>query len=119
MSALYNLHFGKLRPCPERQWSSSCKIFRDIALSILKDGNLATLQFKTVKDAMDLCSNNGDITKVLQSILALFKDLQAIPILGNDALNKELEELADELSGYIATANSTVITFIDGEFISV
>ncbi|KAF9434720.1 hypothetical protein BGZ76_007554 [Entomortierella beljakovae] len=95
-------------------------IFNNIAKVVLQHGSNATIRRKIIQKALSDCSGDGEIVKVLKRILESYKDIKSrpkkIPILGNKALNKDLESLAEELSSSIADANKTVVGYIEQNF---
>ncbi|KAG0304347.1 hypothetical protein BGZ98_005627 [Dissophora globulifera] len=90
-------------------------IFHEIARDVLKRGAEGSLKRSAVESARLQCTDKG--TVVLDNILALFgPEATSVPVLGNKLLNKELEDLAEQLSGPIANANKTVASFVQQGF---
>jgi hypothetical protein len=82
-------------------------IFSVIAESVLKNGDEATLDKSLVHKVY--LKSTGNTQTVLSNILDLFvpPSTTRLAIMGNEALNKLLEELAHSLSSPISTANRT------------
>ncbi|KAK3834550.1 MAG: hypothetical protein J3R72DRAFT_452106 [Linnemannia gamsii] len=96
---------------------AASRIFRLVANMAIKSGADAKLAKQAVVELRGRCANSGDVAQELDGILSLYpEDQTSIPILGNKDLNKYLEKLARYLSPYIATANRSVMSFIDQEF---
>lgn len=88
-----------------------------ISKEVLQNGSSATLKLSTVQESLIQCAKHSQIATAFETILALFPaGATSVPILGNQHLNKELEVLANLLSSYIATANKSVVTFIQQSF---
>ncbi|KAK3830570.1 MAG: hypothetical protein JOS17DRAFT_746772 [Linnemannia elongata] len=98
---------------------AASRIFRLVANMVIKAGADAKLTKPTVVELRGRCTKSGDIAQEFDGILSLYsEDQSSIPILGNKDLNKHLEKMARCLSSYIATANKSVVSFIDQEFTS-
>jgi predicted RNA-binding Zn-ribbon protein involved in translation (DUF1610 family) len=97
---------------------AASNLFHDIACDVLRDGSQAVLKRETVQRLRGRCTNEGNISNEFDGILTLFGDKSSMPILGNRDLNKILENLAPQLSSYIAKANKSVASFIEKEFVS-
>lgn len=88
-------------------------LFQDIAKNVLHLGSMAVLRLDAVRTLRALCSTSGNIGKTFDKIIDCFPANQfTIPVIGNVALNAELEDLAQVLSSYISTANKSVVTFV-------
>ncbi|CAO3689633.1 unnamed protein product [Rhizopus stolonifer] len=95
--------------------SSGPIIFRSIATLVLKKGKDSYLS----KDFVQKLENTatGKIKDILQAIVSLFSpDSTTLPILGNDRLNKYLEQLVKLIIPSISLANSSVQKEIDQIF---
>ncbi|KAF8937543.1 hypothetical protein BGZ58_002503 [Dissophora ornata] len=98
---------------------AASKIFRIVANMVIKIGTAAMLTKQAVVESRGRCVDLGKVAKVLDNILSLYpEDQLSIPVIGNKVLNKHLEALALLLASYIASANKSVTSFIDQEFIS-
>lgn len=92
---------------------AAATMFSDIATNVLGSGSSSQLNKDAVTKLRQRCSDNGNIAKEFDSILALFRENEhSISILGNQELDVPLEKLAKILSSYIATANKSVPSFI-------
>lgn len=88
-----------------------------ISKEVLQNGSSAALKLSTVQETLVQCTEHSQIATAFETILGLFPaGATSVPILGNQNLNNELEILANLLSSYIATANSSVVTFIQQRF---
>ncbi|KAI8599256.1 hypothetical protein EDD21DRAFT_416972 [Dissophora ornata] len=92
-------------------------IFRFISREVLRNGTNAALERGAVREYKAQCTTHDQISVAFDAILGLFPtDTTSIPILGNLHLNKELENLANLMSSYIATANKSVVAYIQQSF---
>ncbi|KAF9111829.1 hypothetical protein BGX30_007459, partial [Mortierella sp. GBA39] len=99
--------------CHSGNGSAAGAFFKMISKEVLQNGSSATLKLSTVQESLVQCAEHSQIATALERILALFPaGATSVPILGNQHLNKELEILANLLSSYTATANKSVVTFI-------
>ncbi|KAK3809695.1 MAG: hypothetical protein JOS17DRAFT_796568 [Linnemannia elongata] len=99
------------------KWICSRDFFRMISKEVLQNGSSATLKLSTVQESLVRCAKHSQIATAFETILVLFPaGATSVPILGDQRLNKELEILANLLSSYIATANKSVVTFMQQNF---
>ncbi|KAG0250800.1 hypothetical protein BGZ95_007078, partial [Linnemannia exigua] len=97
--------------------SAAGAFFKMISKDVLQKGSGATLKLSTLQESLDQCAKHSQIADAFETILTLFPEgATSVPILGNQHLNKELEVLANLLSSYIATANKSVVSFIQQSF---
>ncbi|KAG1046716.1 hypothetical protein G6F43_010809 [Rhizopus delemar] len=95
--------------------SSGPKTFQSIGTLVLKKGKDVYLS----KDYIQKLENTATskVKGILQAIVFLFSpDNTTIPILGNDGLNRLLEQLVDLIMPSISLANSSVQKEIDRIF---
>ncbi|KAF9966376.1 hypothetical protein BGZ73_001020 [Actinomortierella ambigua] len=97
---------------------AACNLFHTIARDVIRYGSRAVLKRETVQQLQGRCADQGSISNEFDGILNLYGDDSSLPILGNRALNKFLENMASQLSPYIAKANKAVASFIEKEFAS-
>ncbi|KAI8067498.1 hypothetical protein BC940DRAFT_300887 [Gongronella butleri] len=107
--SLFTLHeFDKGR-------SAAAALFNGVAASVIANGRDALLRRDDIQDALD--ASTGNVSKIINEIMALFKDEQdTIPIIKNTALSKILEKLPPLLHPIIATANKSVQSAINATF---
>ncbi|KAF9569192.1 hypothetical protein EC968_002663 [Mortierella alpina] len=98
----------------EGQAASS--LFQNVATAVLMQGSDAVLDLESVTTLRSQCSELGGVGKAFDDILKCFSSQKAIPVIGNTALNAELEILAQILSSYICTANKSVVSFVQDSF---
>ncbi|KAG0324180.1 hypothetical protein BGZ99_002143 [Dissophora globulifera] len=97
---------------------AAATLFQEVAKSVLAFGMEAALKRDAVTALRTSCLANGNVGKALDRVVACFPaDHDTIPVIGNVALNSQLEQLAKVLSSYIATANSSVETFVQECFL--
>ncbi|KAI8575346.1 hypothetical protein K450DRAFT_275701 [Umbelopsis ramanniana AG] len=99
----------------DRGRNPAAKIFADIGVSVLKNGDQAVLS----KALVDECAlaTVGKTNSLLIEISAIFVNgVQQFPILGNRNLNDKLEKLAVCLHPYINHANISVEAAISESF---
>ncbi|KAG0272109.1 hypothetical protein BGZ97_011082, partial [Linnemannia gamsii] len=92
---------------------AASNLFRTIAVSALKDGSNAVLQRGRVQELRGRCTDQRGITNEFDIILGFYGGESSLPILGNQRLNKYLENLAPLLSTYIDKASKSVASFIE------
>ncbi|KAF9079686.1 hypothetical protein BGX23_003432, partial [Mortierella sp. AD031] len=97
---------------------AASNLFHTIACDVIRDGSRAVLKRERVQQLRLRCADQGSISNEFDGILTLYGDDSSVPILGNPVLNKFLENLASQLSPYIAKANKAVASFIEKEFVS-
>ncbi|KAF9271864.1 hypothetical protein BGZ68_002962, partial [Mortierella alpina] len=95
---------------------AASSLFQDVAAAVLTQGSDAVLDLESVTTLRSQCSELGGVGKVFDEILKCFSSQEAIPVIGNTALNAELESLAQILSSYICTANKSVVSFVQDCF---
>ncbi|KAK3841527.1 MAG: hypothetical protein J3R72DRAFT_369034 [Linnemannia gamsii] len=116
-------HFSRSHACQpysifnltnfDQKWICSWSIFKMISKEVLQNRSSATLKLNSVQESLVQCAEHSQIATAFGTILALFPaDATSVPILGNQQLNKDLVILANLLSSYIATANKSVVSFI-------
>lgn len=81
------------------------RVFRVIALEVIKHGPEARLVLKDVKEIVDRVQPGTRVAKTLQRIVQFEDD--PVMIIGNQALNNSLTELADILATSITSSNKT------------
>ncbi|KAF9958060.1 hypothetical protein BGZ72_000925 [Mortierella alpina] len=92
---------------------AASSLFQKIAGGVLIQGSESTLHLDTVTALRSQCSELGNVGKALDKVISCFSSGQKeIPVIGNTALNAELEGLAQILSSYICTANKTVVDYV-------
>ncbi|KAJ2960877.1 hypothetical protein NQZ79_g3809 [Umbelopsis isabellina] len=89
------------------------KLFRDIAIEMVKFGPSASISRRSVADIMAPCKENGNVLKTMQNIMSMFATAQSgsastMMIYQNAQLNKELESLAAILASYLNAANKSI-----------
>ncbi|KAG0162233.1 hypothetical protein DFQ30_002570, partial [Apophysomyces sp. BC1015] len=90
----------------DSNYRSASKLFRQIALAIIRGDNVLT---REDVDANARKVKAGAIEDIFTSILDLFdKDTTTISIIGNSRLNKHFGALAKLLSSPISTANESI-----------
>jgi hypothetical protein len=87
--------------------------FFALAKQVLKDNDgAATLSCQTVQKYFNDATTNGKAKSALTNILTLFDSADGdamIPIIGNSALNVEVESLATILTPYLAKASKSIV----------
>ncbi|KAF9897581.1 hypothetical protein BX616_005323, partial [Lobosporangium transversale] len=96
-------------------------IFSSIGQAVLCEGAKGCLKRGVVEKARQLCGNagreGGNITMAINNIMGLFEaETDALTIIGNIALNKQLEVIAKELSGQLVKANEHAQAYIKQVF---
>ncbi|CAO3565325.1 unnamed protein product [Mortierella alpina] len=95
---------------------AASSLFQAIATGVLTQGLEACLELATVLTLRSQCSDQGSIGRIFDKIVESFSSQKAIAVIGNTALNAELEGLAQILSSYISTANKSVASFVQDCF---
>ncbi|KAI7852041.1 hypothetical protein BDC45DRAFT_558913 [Circinella umbellata] len=79
-------------------YKTMSEVFREIALKIFvedsdieEDEIVGSLKKKVIKDQIQKCKSEGEIIKILKSILNLYGDDVEIPVINNSQLNNLLE----------------------------
>ncbi|KAG0379627.1 hypothetical protein BGX24_012416 [Mortierella sp. AD032] len=94
-------------------------IFNEVAQEVLRRGADGCLKRTMVEEVRRQCGDGGGITKAVDNILGLFEtDSGPLPIIGNMLLNKELEDLANEMASLLVKANLYSTKFIEQSFAS-
>jgi hypothetical protein len=69
-----------------------------ISKEVLQNGSSATLKLSIVQESLVQCTKHSQIATEFETILALFPaGATLVPILGDQHLNKELENLGQSL----------------------
>ncbi|KAG0928978.1 hypothetical protein G6F32_012418 [Rhizopus arrhizus] len=107
-------------------YKTMSEVFREIALKIFdeEDSNIeedeivGSLKKKFIENQIQKCKSEGEIIKILQSILNLYGDDVEIPVINNSQLNKLLELSVNQLLPVITRVNEHVIASLKQTFSS-
>ncbi|KAI8365705.1 hypothetical protein BD560DRAFT_401427 [Blakeslea trispora] len=92
-------------------------VFKMIAIQVIKHQNEATVSRKEVEKFKSSAKNEKKIQQILDAILGLFEsDVDAISIIDNEDLDRQLKELAEILNSYLNTSNKNVAKSITQKF---
>ncbi|KAG1148293.1 hypothetical protein G6F37_003525 [Rhizopus arrhizus] len=70
-------------------------LFREIATQVIKDGENAALELKTLLKLITKTKKDSTVNKILIKIHLLFKEQDQITIIDNKLLNSQLTDLAN------------------------
>jgi hypothetical protein len=70
-------------------------LFREIATQVIKDGENAALELKTLLKLITKTKKDSTVNKILIKIHLLFKEQDQITIIDNELLNSQLTDLAN------------------------
>ncbi|KAI9478253.1 MAG: hypothetical protein EXX96DRAFT_595657 [Benjaminiella poitrasii] len=107
-------------------YKTMSEVFREIALKIFveedsdieEDEIVGSLKKKFIEDQIQKCKSEGEIIKILQSILNLYGNDVEIPVIKNSQLNNLLELSVNQLLPVITRVNEHIISSLKQAFSS-
>lgn len=92
------------------------KLFRTIALQVLRNEESELKKKKVVQWLQTNCKQEGRVKGFFGEVIKLFGEQQELKIIGNKDLNKILSQLASHFSSYVAIANKSIEVTVPHRF---